>query len=276
MKRLSFLLLLIVPILSFAQLQINEKPFVIPELKEWKGGKDFVNISKETTIFYNPKHQELEEVAKTFAQDYKDMFNVELSVVASKPKAGGIYFTLSNNKKAGDEEYEIKIDKTVEVRAKTATGVYWATRTILQICEQQEGNKLPKGYIRDYPDYAMRGFMLDCGRKFIPMHFLEDYVKIMSYYKMNTLQVHLNDNGFKQFFEGDWNKTYSAFRLESETYPGLAAQDGHYTKDEFRNLQKLGMSKFVEIIPEIDFPAHSLAFAQYMPELAVKNMELTT
>lgn len=271
MKRLSFLLLLIIPILSFAQLQTNEKPFVIPELKEWKGGKDFVNISKETTIFYNPKHQELEEVAKAFAQDYKDMFGVELTVKANKPKTGDIYFTLSNNKKAGDEEYEIKIDKTIEVSAKTVTGVYWGTRTILQICEQQEGYKLPKGYIRDYPDYAMRGFMLDCGRKFIPMHFLEDYVKIMSYYKMNTLQVHLNDNGFKQFFENDWSKTYSAFRLESETYPGLAAQDGYYTKDEFRNLQKLGMSKFVEIIPEIDFPAHSLAFAQYMPEIGSKE-----
>lgn len=79
----------------------------------------------------------------------------------------------------------------------------------------------------------MRGFMIDCGRKFIPLSFLQDYVKIMAYYKMNTLQIHLNDNGFKQFFGHDWSKTYAAFRLESDTYPGLAAEDGYYTKREF-------------------------------------------
>lgn len=61
----------------------------------------------------------------------------------------------------------------------------------------------------------------------------------MSYYKMNTLQVHLNDNGFKQFFDQDWDKTYAAFRLESDKFPGLAAPDGHYTKDEFRAFQLL-------------------------------------
>eukprot|EP00975_Prorocentrum_lima_P014301 3038926-Prorocentrum_lima.AAC.1 len=26
--------------------------------------------------------------------------------------------------------------------------------------------------------------------------------------------IHLNDNGFVQFFDNDWNKTYAAFRLE--------------------------------------------------------------
>ena len=55
--------------------------------------------------------------------------------------------------------------------------------------------------------------MIDCGRKFIPMSYLQDLVKIMAYYKMNTLQVHLNDNGFKQYFDNNWDKTYAAFRL---------------------------------------------------------------
>ena len=71
--------------------------------------------------------------------------------------------------------------------------------------------------------------MIDCGRKFIPLHFLHDYVRILALYKMNTLQIQpFNDNGFKQYFENDWNKTYAAFRLESETYPELTARDGSY------------------------------------------------
>lgn len=113
--------------------------------------------------------------------------------------------------------------------------------------------------------------MIDCGRKFIPLSFLQDYVKIMAYYKMNTFQIHLNDNGFKQYFEHDWSKTYAAFRLESETYPGLTARDGYYTKQEFIDLQKQAEACFVEIIPEIDVPAHSLAFAHYNPELGSKE-----
>ena len=92
------------------------------------------------------------------------------------------------------------------------------------------------------------------------MHFLRDYVKIMAYYKMNTFQIHLNDNAFKQYFEHDYSKTNAAFRLECDTYPGLTAQDGYYTKKEFIELQKLAESLGVEIIPEIDVPAHSLAF----------------
>lgn len=80
----------------------------------------------------------------------------------------------------------------------------------------------------------------------------------MAYYKMNTLQIHLNDNGFKQFFGHDWSKTYAAFRLESDTYPDLAAEDGYYTKREFIDLQKLAENLYVEIIPEIDGPCRTL------------------
>ena len=88
---------------------------------------------------------------------------------------------------------------------------------------------------------------------------------------MNTLQIHLNDNGFKQYFEDDWNKTYAAFRLESEIYPDLTARDGSYSKREFIDLQKLAEERFVEIIPEIDAPAHTLAFSHYDPQLGSKE-----
>ena len=109
--------------------------------------------------------------------------------------------------------------------------------------------------------------MMDCGRKFIPMSYMRDLVKMMAYYKMNTLQVHLNDNGFKQFFGHDWGRTYAAFRLECDTYPGLTARDGYYTKREFIDFQEEAASRFVEIIPEIDAPAHTLAFTHYKPEI---------
>jgi hexosaminidase len=48
----------------------------------------------------------------------------------------------------------------------------------------------------------------------------------MAYYKMNTLSLHLNDNGFPAHFQDNWDETYAAFRLESERFPGLTAEDG--------------------------------------------------
>ena len=175
------------------------------------------------------------------------------------------------DKKLGKEGYTVKVTDRILLTAPESIGVYWGTRTLLQIAEQSENHQFPKGTLRDFPDYAVRGFMIDCGRKFIPLAFLQDYVKIMAYYKMNTLQIHLNDNGFKQYFEHDWSKTYAAFRLESDTYPGLTAEDGYYTKREFIDLQKLAENLYVEIIPEIDAPAHTLAFTHYKPEIGSKE-----
>lgn len=243
----------------------NEKPFVIPELKEWKGSEGVFTPSADMRVVY--VQEALRSVAEAFAADYGQMFGVTPEVIQGKPSAGDIYFTLKKDKKLGREGYAIRTDRYVTVSAPEAVGAYWATRTLLQMSEQTEDHQLPKGQLRDWPDYAMRGFMMDCGRKFIPMSYMRDLVKMMAYYKMNTLQVHLNDNGFKQFFGHDWGRTYAAFRLECDTYPGLTARDGYYTKREFIDFQEEAASRFVEIIPEIDAPAHTLAFTHYKPEI---------
>lgn len=247
--------------------EVNAKPFVIPELKEWKGADGTFVPGAQTRIVCPSGDQELMRIAGLFAEDCEAMFSYKPLVTQGKAASGDIVLELKPDKKLGAEGYSIKVGDRVQLTAPEPAGVYWGTRTLLQMAEQTPDHSLPKGVIRDYPDYAIRGFMIDCGRKFIPLSFLQDYVKIMAYYKMNTLQIHLNDNGFKQYFQNDWSKTYAAFRLESDTYPGLAAEDGHYTKAEFIDLQKLAENRFVEIIPEIDAPAHTLAITHYKPEL---------
>lgn len=245
----------------------NEKPFVIPELQEWRGGQGMFTPSATSRIVCVGKDPAIDKIANQFAEDYETMFGRKLTVVQGRASAGDFVFSLSGDKQLGEEGYAVKIADRVTVSAPKVKGLYWATRTILQMTEQDGNQALPKGSMRDYPDYAIRGFMMDCGRKFIPMDFLRDYVKMMAYYKMNTLQVHLNDNAFKQYFEHDWNKTYAAFRLESEFFPGLTARDGYYTKKEFIDFQLMADSLGVEIIPEIDVPAHSLALTHYRPEI---------
>ena len=256
---------------SLTRAAVNPKPFVVPELKQWTGKDGNCTPGKDTRIVCTSQNPELLRIARMFADDYQQMFGQTLSVAQGKATSGDFVLSLSADKKLGEEGYAIKITDRVAISAPTPTGLYWSTRTLLQLAEQNQERSLPQGTIRDYPDYPLRGFMIDCGRKFIPMAYLQDLVKIMAYYKMNTLQVHLNDNGFKQYFEHNWDKTYAAFRLESETYPGLTARDGSYSKKEFIDFQKQAASNFVEIIPEIDVPAHSLALTHYKPEIGSKE-----
>lgn len=246
---------------------INPKPFVVPELKTWSGAEGQTALSGRIVV----KNAKLKAVAAALAADYKEMFGKELTIVNGATKGGDVVLSLKKDKALGDEGYTMNVGSAVEITAATERGAFWATRTLLQIAEQHKDGNLPKGKTTDVPEYKLRGFMIDCGRKFIPMSYLRDLAKIMAYYKMNTLQVHLNDNGFRQYFGGDWNKTQAAFRLECDTYPGLTAKDGSYSKQEFIDFQNLAEQNGVEVIPEIDAPAHSLAFTQYKNEIGSKE-----
>ena len=113
--------------------------------------------------------------------------------------------------------------------------------------------------------------MLDVGRKYFKIDFLRDYVKLMAYYKMGDFQLHLSDNGFVNQFNNDWDSTYSGFRLENERYPQLPTKGEFYTKKEFIDLQLLAESYGINIIPEIDVPAHSLAITKAFPQIASKE-----
>ena len=247
----------------------QQKPFVIPELKEWKGATGFFMPKQSVRIIYGAPG--LQKIARQFAADYKALFGVLPEIAEGKPCKGDFFFTIKRDKKLEKEGYDIVIGDYVKVSANEPVGVYWATRTLLQMGEQYKNGNLPKGHIRDWPDYGIRGLLIDCGRKFIPMNYLCDLACIMSYYKMNFMHVVLNNNGFKAYFNDDWNQTYAAFRLECETYPGLTAREGYYTKKEFVHFQEEAAERFVEIIPEIDVPAHSLAFSHYKPELGSKE-----
>lgn len=244
----------------------NEKPIVIPSLREWVGFDGSLAISPKGTITLSPQvESSFLSRAELFASDLNEMFGFTYKVKVSD-KPGDIHFSWSKDQSLEEEGYRISIVENIKIEGLTPEALFWGTRSILQLLVESE-NSISKGVIRDYPKYAKRGFMLDCGRKFISYKFLQDYLKICSFYKMNDLHIHLNDNGFKQFFDNDWDKTYWGFRLESDYFPELTSKDGHYTKDEFRQLQLDGMELGVNVIPEIDVPAHSLAFSRYRKSL---------
>ena len=256
---------------GIAQSNGSERPFTIPELSAWTAASGTFNMAG-ARVSHAAEDEAAARVAKLLAADYQTFWAQKLKTAKGKEKAGDLRLSVAADASLGDEGYRLTVKPDgVTLTANTERGLYWGTRTVLQMLEASDGRSLPCGTTTDKPQYAVRGFMLDCARKYIPMDYLRKLVKVLSYYKMNTLQVHLNDNGFKQYFNHDWDRTYAAFRLECETYPGLTAPDGSYSKDEFRAFQKEAAALGVNIIPEIDVPAHSLAFSHYKPELGSKE-----
>jgi hexosaminidase len=194
-----------------------------------------------------------------------------------------ITFSICDDARLGDEGYTLDItDAGVKIAAKTQTGLFWGTRSLLQMAVAGKG-KVPCGSALDIPRYKVRGFLLDVGRLPIPMSYLRDVVKYMAWYKMNDLHIHLNDNFI---FLEDYVKAgkdplqvaYSAFRLESkvvgENGQKLTADDLSYTKAEFRDFIAYANRQGVKIIPEFDTPAHALAFTKVRPDLIYKSNNL--
>ena len=260
---------------GIAQPLVNPAPFVIPSLREWQGTTGTFILHDHASLVVDPSFADvLEPVAKTFLEDLKPgRPNQQFAVRKGKPKSGDIFFTLHPTDTTRHKEgYGLTIADVITIDAREPAGAFWATRSLLQILAQDSSyHRIPKGICNDYPQYAVRGFVLDCGRKFFTINFLRNYVKFMSYYKMNDFHIHLNDNGFKGFFGDNWDSTYSAFRLENSSYPNLTAKDGSYSKKEFIELQQLAKKYGVNIIPEIDVPAHSLAFSKAVPGVGSKT-----
>lgn len=244
---------------------LNAEPAVIPALREWHGGTGKYTLTKSSRIVVNPGDESaLRKSAEVTREDLFDLTGLKADIVYGQPQEGDLYLSLDPSLGwLGEEGSIFEAGKYVSITSVSAKGAFFGTRTALQIIKQHKDHSIPRGIARDYPKYEKRGLMIDAARKFYTIDFLRKYVKLMSWYKMNTFQIHLNDDVGTPFADG----TSAAFRLESTTYPGLASKNGHYTKQEFRDLQFLGMDYGVNVIPEIDTPGHSRAFTSYDPSL---------
>ena len=87
-NRFYWLIALCLIISTGANASVNPKPFVIPELKEWKGSDGVFVPTEATKIVYAANNPELERIARIFAQDYQTMFGRSLEVVQGKGAAG--------------------------------------------------------------------------------------------------------------------------------------------------------------------------------------------
>ncbi|MDY2777615.1 MAG: discoidin domain-containing protein [Collinsella sp.] len=259
----------------------NAAPSILPELREWVGGTGSFKASDAKRVLY--ADASLKVMAEEFARDFAKVTGVELKVVEGTSAQGGdILFTLTKDTSLGlkDEGYllEAKADKIV-VTAEQVAGANWGGKTILQGMTTGSGS-FPVGTSRDYPLYKVRGFILDVGRKTFTLDWLKMMTEQMAWFKMNDFQIHLNDNLIPlEYYTNkgeDAMQAYSGFRLESDVKKGgdngrnqadLTSTDVWYTKADFKDYIEHSKALGVNIIPEIDTPAHSLALTKVRPDL---------
>ncbi len=279
MKRISLLLLLILsPLSSFSQLDQlipipvkMEKPigqYKIPPI--WKikapSSKSFENAHQELVGF-------LRKNTYSLVQNSNDP-NIELKIDGNMKNS---------------EAYHLSINQQgIQITGASEAGLYYGLQTFYQI--------LPKAYesaqsfyqadipldfveIEDYPRFEWRGMMLDVARHFFTVDQVKDFIDEIARLKYNKLHWHLTDDeGWRVEIKSYPNLTkkgaFNVFKIGQFTTfsdPQVNAPrnyGGFYTQEEIKDVVAYAQSKFIEIIPEIDVPGHSMAAVASYPELS--------
>lgn len=236
--------------LCLAGVSSAAEPEVIPSLRQWQDGEGVTTFDAGTRIVISG--DELAAMAGTLAQEIAAISGSGPAVVKGEAKAHDIVLALDVAMAPhGEEGYRIEAGDRLRISAAHLTGIHHGTRTLLQV--MAGGGAFPQGATVDCPKYDKRGITLDVARKFYTMDYLRRLVRELAWFKLNVLHLHLTDD--------------QAFRLECETFPGLTAKDGHYTKREMRELIELGARHGVTVVPEINAPGHVSAILRYRPEL---------
>ncbi|MDE3248098.1 MAG: family 20 glycosylhydrolase [Bacteroidota bacterium] len=210
--------------------------------------------------------------------------------LAVKPGAAGkSSIQLLIKKQANAEQYHLSVNPTgVVITAGGEAGLFYGLQTLLQLLPAEiESNKkvvgiqwtMPAVEIEDYPRFAWRGLMFDVSRHFFGMKDVREFIDEMARYKYNLLHLHLTvDEGWRIEIKsypkltsvGAWNVkktgTFGTFTPPADDEP--RDYGGFFTQDDIRELVAYAKSRYINILPEIDVPGHSMAAVAAYPELS--------
>lgn len=215
-----------------------------------------------------------------------------VSVQAGNDGKHDISFSINKNAnpQLGKEGYQLTVSPVegIKITANEPAGLFYGAQTLLQLLPPAiESRKVvyhiawtvPAVDITDYPRFGWRGLMFDVSRHFFTKDDVKDYIDQMVKYKLNLLHLHLTDDeGWRIEIKslpkltsiGAWNVkkvgTFGDFSPPADDEP--RDYGGFYTQDDIRELVQYAKDRFVNILPEVDIPGHSLAAIASYPELS--------
>lgn len=189
----------------------------------------------------------------------------------------------------GKEGYKLSVTPSnIVITANQPAGLYYGAQTLVQLFPAEiEGSsktenvnwEAPAVEVTDYPRFGWRGMMFDVSRHFFTKNEVFHFIDDMARYKYNLLHLHLTDDeGWRIEIKslpkltsvGAWNvKKVGYF---GDMIPPAANEPrdygGFYTHEDIKEIVKYASDRFVNILPEIDVPGHSLAAIAAYPELS--------
>ncbi|MFI1912048.1 family 20 glycosylhydrolase [Nocardia sp. NPDC020380] len=243
------------PVAEANPVAAQQLPVSVPSIKQWQPGGDGEFALRDGARIV--AGGALREPAALLAEDLTRAGR-PVSVTSDAAAAGDIVLEENAAAPAPSESYRITSGDRLTITAHDTAGILHGTQTVLQWLRQR--TTLPAGTADDWPDYSERGLMLDTGREFLPVDWVEARIRDAAYLRMNLVQLHLSD--------------VQGFRLESRTHPEITSPQ-HYSAADLREILDYARSYGVEIIPEIDMPGHMNAILAQHPDLVLRPERTT-
>jgi len=292
MKKIFLLMIVIFlfsPVYSQKAGRKNEIISIIPQPVSVTQGKGSFTLPYNIVII-TPKNEEVKRTAQHLSKQIRTVTNQVNIKEGTTVSPKSIFLSLSANKNIPKDGYQLKITTSgVTLIANEPSGIFYGVQTLLQLFSKEiAGNEihkkpnewvLPIVSIEDHPRFGWRGLMLDVSRHFFTVAEVKDYIDQMVKYKFNLLHLHLTDDqGWRIQIKslpkltevGAWRvERTGTFGTLSKPNPGEpATYGGFYTHEDIKEIVKYAGDRFVNILPEIDVPGHSLAAIASYPELS--------
>jgi len=211
--------------------------------------------------------------------------------IASSAEKADIHFSLNKtaNSTIGKEGYQLNVSANngVTITANEPAGLFYGVQTLLQLLPPSIESKsavkniswsMPVVEITDYPRFGWRGLMFDVSRHFFGVKEVKEFIDDMAAYKYNLLHMHLSDDqGWRIEIKslpkltsvGAWRVdktgTFGTFSKPEPDEP--RNYGGFFTQNDIKELVQYAKDRFINIMPEIDMPGHSLAAIAAYPDL---------
>jgi len=288
MKMRLFALALLLCALPAITLAADTSIAIIPEpVSLIKGKGHFVFPSRLTLSA--PASKEADWVVRAFSERWLRASGKTISRGVSSQSAIRFTTNSQSDNKMGKEGYRLVVNQQgIEINAAHPAGWFYGVQTLFQLLPVAiESNspapsvvwKVPCVTIIDQPRFSWRGLMLDVSRHFFTKKEVKQLIDDMVRYKYNVLHFHLTDDqgwrieikGWPRLTEmGAWNVKKQGY---FGTFPAPGKdekrdQGGFYTQEDIKELVQYARERFVDIMPEVDVPGHSLAAVVSYPNLS--------
>lgn len=240
-------------------------------------------LDAKTAITLSNTSPEMKQAVALFVERVKSATGLDIPV-GSK---GNIECVL-NPKFAEAEGYQLTVaPKKIKIVAKNPVGVFYALQSVRQLLPAQIESKtmvkdvvwsIPAVEIIDAPLFGYRGTMLDVGRYFMPKEDVKAFIDLLAFHKINNFHWHLTeDQGWRIEIKkypkltsigSKRNGTLIGHLKNKPNYSDNTVHQGFYTQEEIKEVVAYAQARFINVIPEIEFPGHAVAALASYPELS--------